>query len=88
MQNRIGLGISIDRAEDPDTLAMLEELKEKYGNIFIIEYTDEIIEVQMTSPVVQVEKCSNTVWYVVFGAIIALTVTIAAILIKKRSKDK
>ena len=92
MQNRIELGIMIDRAEDPDTLAMLEELKEKYGNIFIIAYTDEAfdtLEAQMSSQTVQTKKCSNTVWYIVFGIIIlVLTAVIVALLRKKRSTDK
>lgn len=51
--NCINLGILEERKDDTKTLAMLAELKDKYGDIFIIEYTDEISDLTLTLPSVE-----------------------------------
>ena len=91
MQNRIGLGILIDRAEDPDTLAMLEEIKAKYGGIFIIEYTGGI---STALPLVEPNSVQYTQthnegkWQIVCYAVAFVAVAAVAFVLIRKLKRK
>ncbi len=39
-KSRLELGIAKEYKDNPQTIQMLEELKEKYGDVFVIEYVD------------------------------------------------
>ncbi len=43
MTGRITLGILEDKVSDPDTLAMLEEMRAQFGDVFVIEYTGALV---------------------------------------------
>ncbi len=47
MENRITLGILEGMEENPETLAMLDELKEKYGDVFFVEYGRQPMTLEM-----------------------------------------
>lgn len=92
MENRIGLGILTDMKDNSETIAMLEEFKLKYGDIFFVEYTSEAVhtlEVTLSDIPVVVQKDSNTVWYVAFAtAAVILTATFVLLLRKSNASVK
>ena len=82
--NEIDLGILEERRDDPETIAMLEELTEKYGDIFTVEYTTAVVHlVDLGALPVTVEKQNNT-QYFIFAALCAILVAITVALYAKK----
>ena len=87
MENRIGLGILTEKKDSPETLAMLEELKEKYGDVFFIEYTDGIAVDLPLEGLVTVVNRGNTARYIAFviaGALVLAFATFSFVIVLKK----
>lgn len=82
--NCIDLGILESRKDDPDTVAMLSELTEKYGDIFTVEYVSQPVTslvdyVSLDSAVVTFDEKQNSTQYFAFlltGVLLIATVAV------------
>lgn len=96
IDNCITLGILEERKDHPDTLSMIAELREKYGDIFVIEYTEApvlLIEENAES----VSKAANEsgeskkdnalIGYIIFG-VMALAVILSVSLVAFKKKPE
>ena len=100
MENRITLGILEGMEENPETLAMLDELKEKYGDVFFVEYGRQPMTLEMgyvdtlVAPLdnltvqyrIDEQPANNGVQFFAFAitAVVLVTVVFAFYLSRKR----
>ena len=82
----IMLGILEEKAGDPETLAMLEEMRNTFGDIFSIEYTGAIDLTLEQTPIVTIGASSEPRGYFVYAlvGILILTLTAAAVMKARR----
>ncbi|MBQ8572647.1 MAG: hypothetical protein IJ451_04195 [Ruminococcus sp.] len=91
-QNRIELGILKSKRNDPKVNEKLEELKEQYGDIFTVEYTDGIVTTDISlakdlpSVVYTVEKASPSYFIYVAVAVSFLLSLICLVTIVRQKK--
>ncbi|MBQ4557102.1 MAG: hypothetical protein IJA60_05600 [Clostridia bacterium] len=86
MENEIDLGILEDRQNDPETIAMIEELKNKYGDIFEIEYSKSpvtTLEIGFTDENLVMESQSNSWYYLVFSVLLLAIAAVFVLFAKK-----
>ncbi len=90
MAGKISLGILEERQNDPATLAMLEEMRQRFGaDVFTVEYTDSFVFTYDTTanalPAVAVHSGSRMVWLIA-GIVLLLAMLTAVLVIKKRQQ--
>ncbi len=90
-KNRVELGILTDRKDDDATLEMLAELREKYGDIFIVSYTegvqtyDTITEIGTTVAIEAEQGDVPTAQIAVICVVALLLLAVTAFAVRKKT---
>lgn len=85
MAGAINLGIHEERQNDPATIAMIEEMRQTFGDVFIIEYTGLVFT--YTDIDVAVDTVTYTkprVFFAIAAAVLFLAILTTVIVLKKR----
>lgn len=80
----ISLGILEERQNDPATIAMIEEMRQAFGDVFVVEYTGELVHTLVGTTGAAVTYTEPRVFFAIGGIVVLLTMLTAVFVIKKR----
>ncbi len=85
MTGTVRLGIHEERKDDPETIAMLEEMRQTFGDVFTVEYTGLVYTLVDTEVAVDaVTYTDPRVFFAVAAAVVLLAALTTALVLKKR----
>ncbi len=85
MAGAINLGIHEDRQDDPATIAMIEEMRQTFGDVFVIEYTGLVFTCADTATEGgTVTYTDPHVLFAIAASVVILAALTTAIVLKKR----
>ena len=85
MTGTVRLGIHEERKDDPETIAMLEEMRQTFGDVFTVEYTGLVYTLVDTEVAVDaVTYTDPRVFFAVAAAVVLLAALTTVLVLKKR----
>ena len=81
---KISIGILEERQSDPETIAMIEEMRQTFGDVFVIEYTGEFVHTLEDTFDATVTYTDPRVYFAIAGIVILLAALTSVFVVKKR----